>query len=148
MAHARAAEARGSARPQASQYGRGVFIARVVGDVVATHRHGELAGRKLLLVRRLTLEGGETGSEVIALDVIGVGVGERVLVVQEGGAARALSKSAHVPAQAVVVGVVDRVDLRDDTDAADMKDDADEQNDVDVKDVKDVKDGAGPKEDR
>jgi ethanolamine utilization protein EutN len=88
-----------------------VFIARVVGDVVATHRHAELAGRKLLLVRRLTLAGEEEGTEVVALDVIGVGVGERVLVVQEGGAARSLAKSARVPAQAVVVGVVDRVDL-------------------------------------
>ena len=105
---ARRVAARGSALR-----GSGVFIARVVGDVVATHRLGELAGRKLLLVRRLSLEGEETGSEVIALDVIGVGVGERVLVVQEGGAARALSKGARVPAQAVVVGVVDRVDPMD-----------------------------------
>ncbi|ODT02597.1 MAG: hypothetical protein ABS52_13130 [Gemmatimonadetes bacterium SCN 70-22] len=90
-----------------------MFLARVVGDVVATHRHGELGGRKLLLVRRLTAEGAEEGGEVIALDVIGVGVGERVLVVQEGGAARALSGSARIPAQAVVVGVVERVDLAD-----------------------------------
>jgi len=90
-----------------------MFLARVVGDVVATHRHGELGGRKLLLVRRLTTDGHEEGAEVIALDVIGVGVGERVLVVQEGGAARSLSGSARIPAQAVVVGVVDRVDLTD-----------------------------------
>lgn len=90
-----------------------MFLARVVGDVVATHRHGELGGRKLLLVRRLSTDGHEEGAEVIALDVIGVGVGERVLVVQEGGAARTLSKSARIPAQAVVVGVVDRVDLID-----------------------------------
>jgi len=88
-----------------------VFIARVVGDVVATHRHGELGGRKLLLVRRLSLGGQEEGPEVVALDVIGVGVGERVLVVQEGGAARSLSQSARIPAQAVVVGVAERVDL-------------------------------------
>ncbi len=90
-----------------------MFLARVVGDVVATHRHGELGGRKLLLVRRLGTDGHEEGAEVIALDVIGVGVGERVLVLQEGGAARTLSRSARIPAQAVVVGVVDRVDLID-----------------------------------
>lgn len=88
-----------------------MFIAQVVGDVVATHRHGELGGRKLLLVRRESLEGTLEGSEVIALDVIGVGVGERVLVVQEGGAARSLFQSPKIPAQAVVVGVVDSVDL-------------------------------------
>lgn len=88
-----------------------MFIAQVIGDVVATHRHGELGGRKLLLVRRESLEGRLEGGEVIALDVIGVGVGERVLVVQEGGAARSLFKSPNIPAQAVVVGVVDEIEL-------------------------------------
>jgi ethanolamine utilization protein EutN len=88
-----------------------VYLARVVGDVVSTHRHQNLGGRKLLLVRRLDLHDNEEGTEVIALDVIGVGRGEKVLVVQEGGAARALFKNDKIPVQAVVVGVVDRVDL-------------------------------------
>ena len=91
-----------------------MYIARVVGDVVATHRHGELVGRKLLLLRRLSIDGDEEGAEVVALDVIGVGVGERVLVVQEGGAARTLSKGPGIPAQAVVVGVVETVHIGDD----------------------------------
>jgi ethanolamine utilization protein EutN len=88
-----------------------VYLARVVGDVVSTHRHENMGGRKLLLVRRLDLQDNEEGTEVIALDVIGVGRGEKVLVVQEGGAARALFKNDKIPVQAVVVGVVDRVDL-------------------------------------
>ena len=88
-----------------------MYLARVVGDVVSTHRHQNLGGRKLLLVRRLDLQDNEEGTEVIALDVIGVGRGEKVLVVQEGGAARALFKNDKIPVQAVVVGVVDRVDL-------------------------------------
>jgi ethanolamine utilization protein EutN len=65
-----------------------MYMARVVGDVVATHRHANSAGGKLLLIGRLSLGDREEGSEVIALDVIGVGVGERVLVVQKGDAAR------------------------------------------------------------
>jgi ethanolamine utilization protein EutN len=88
-----------------------MYLARVIGDVVATHRHGELGGRKLLLVRRLGLDDQEEGGEIVALDMIGVGAGEKVLVVQEGNAARGLFKSATIPAQVVVVGVVDRVDL-------------------------------------
>ena len=88
-----------------------MYLARVVGDVVSTHRHENMGGRKLLLVRRLDLQDEEEGTEVIALDVIGVGRGEKVLVVQEGGAARALFKNDRIPVQAVVVGVVDRVDL-------------------------------------
>jgi microcompartment protein CcmK/EutM len=88
-----------------------MYLARVVGDVVATHRLEQLGGRKLLLVRRLSLDDQEEGVEVIALDVIGVGVGEKVLVVQEGNAARSLFRNDKIPAQAVVVGVIDRVDL-------------------------------------
>ncbi len=88
-----------------------MFIARVVGDVVSTHRHENLGEKKLQLVRRLGLDGKEEGAEVIALDVIGVGVGERVLVVQEGGAARALFNDKRVPVQAVIVGVVDHLDI-------------------------------------
>lgn len=88
-----------------------MFIARVVGDVVSTHRHENLGGRKLLLLRRLSLAGEEEGGEIIALDVIGVGEGERVLVVQEGNAARSLFGNATIPVQAVVVGVVDELEL-------------------------------------
>jgi microcompartment protein CcmK/EutM len=86
-----------------------MYIARVIGDVVSTHRHEYLGQKKLLLVRRLDLDDREEGGEVIALDVIGVGVGEKVLVVQEGNAARALFKDAKIPVQAVVVGVIDEV---------------------------------------
>lgn len=88
-----------------------MYIARVVGDVVSTHRHENLGQHKLLLVRRLDLDGREEGAEIMALDVIGVGDGERVLVVQEGGSARKLFGDEKIPVQAVVVGVVDRVDV-------------------------------------
>jgi microcompartment protein CcmK/EutM len=88
-----------------------VYLARVIGDVVSTHRHAYLGQKKLLLVRRLDLDDREEGGEVIALDVIGVGVGEKVLIVQEGNAARSLFKDTKIPVQAVVVGVVDEVQL-------------------------------------
>ncbi|HJU90877.1 MAG TPA: EutN/CcmL family microcompartment protein [Gemmatimonadaceae bacterium] len=88
-----------------------MFIARVVGEVVSSHRHDNLGGHKLLLVRRLDLDDKEDGGEVIALDVIGVGEGERVLVVQEGGSARTLYNDQKIPVQAVVVGVIDEVEL-------------------------------------
>ena len=94
-----------------------MYMARVIGDVVSTHRHDKLGGRKLLLVRKLNLAGDEEPAEIIALDVIGVGRGERVLVVQEGGAARALFENPKIPAQAVIVGVIDRVDLEKTTNA-------------------------------
>ena len=88
-----------------------MFMARVVGDVVSSHRHPDLSGKKLLLLRRLGLDGREEGTEIIALDVIGVGAREQVLVVQEGGSARTLFQVSALPVQAVVVGVIDRIDM-------------------------------------
>ena len=88
-----------------------MYLARVVGETIATHRHRGLGARKLLIVRRLALDGTEQPGDIVALDVIGVGTGERVLVVQDGSAVRTLFENPGIPAQAVVVGVVDRVDL-------------------------------------
>lgn len=88
-----------------------MYLATVVGNVVSTHKNQRLEGKKLLLVRRLSLELKEEGVEVIALDVVDAGVGDRVLVVQEGSSARKIFDDPWIPVQAVVVGVLDRVDI-------------------------------------
>ena len=88
-----------------------MYLARVVGDVVSTHKNERLEGKKLLLVRRLTLEDRPEGVEVIALDVVDAGVGDKVLVVQEGSSARKIFEDPRIPVQAVIVGVVDHVDI-------------------------------------
>lgn len=90
-----------------------MYLARVVGDVVSTHKNDRLVGKKLLLVRKLGLDDGPDRSiEVIALDVVDAGVGDKVLVVQEGSSARKIFQDEKIPVQAVIVGVVDSVDLR------------------------------------
>jgi ethanolamine utilization protein EutN len=87
-----------------------VYLARVVGEVVSTHKNDRLTGKKLLLVRRLDLADAFDGSvEVIALDVVDAGVGDKVLVVQEGSSARKIFQDEKIPVQAVIVGVVDSV---------------------------------------
>ncbi len=89
-----------------------MYLARVVGDVVSTHKNERLTGKKLLLVKRLDLEDSpDPGVEVIALDVVDAGVGDKVLVVQEGSSARKIFNDDRIPVQAVIVGVVDRVDI-------------------------------------
>jgi len=88
-----------------------MFLATVIGDVVSTHKNERLEGKKLLLVRRLTLAMQPEGTEVIALDVVDAGVGDNVLVVQEGSSARKIFDDPWIPVQAVIVGVIDRVDL-------------------------------------
>lgn len=87
-----------------------MYLARVVGNVVSTHKNDRLDGKKLLLVRRLDLGDRYDGSvEVIALDVVDAGVGDKVLVVQEGSSARKIFNDAKIPVQAVVVGIVESV---------------------------------------
>jgi microcompartment protein CcmK/EutM len=89
-----------------------LYLAKVVGDIVSTHKNERLQGKKLLLVRRLSLALEPEGTEVIALDVVDAGVGDKVLVVQEGSSARKIFDDPWIPVQAVVVGVLDRVDIR------------------------------------
>ena len=86
-----------------------MFLGRVVGDVVATIKHAALSGRKLLVVQPLTGEGKPTGRPTIAVDVVDAGVGDHVLVVDEGNSAAQALAQPRGPVRTVVVGVVDEV---------------------------------------
>jgi len=86
-------------------------IARVVGTVVSTQKHPKFEGAKLLLVQPLNLDDTPRGTALLAVDSVGAGVSEKVLIVLEGRAAgEALGKKA-APVDAAVVGIIDRVDL-------------------------------------
>ncbi len=88
-------------------------IARVVGTVVATHKHRKFEGAKLLLVQPLTLDGKPRGSAILAVDAVGAGVRETVLIVIEGRAAgEALGRKA-APVDAAIIGIIDEVDLHE-----------------------------------
>jgi len=86
-------------------------IARVVGTVVATQKHEKFAGAKLLLVQPLTLEDAPRGSTLLAVDALGAGVHEKVLVVMEGRAAGEALGRKLAPVDAAVVGIIDTVDV-------------------------------------
>lgn len=86
-------------------------IGRVIGTVVATEKHPKLEGAKLMLVQPLTLENAPRGVPLLAVDGVGAGVGERVLVVLEGRAAgEALGRRA-APVDAAIIGIVDQLSL-------------------------------------
>ena len=88
-------------------------LARVIGTVVSTQKNRKLEGAKLLLVQPMTLDEQPRGVSLVAIDSVGAGVGERVLVVIEGKAAGdALGRKAAA-VDAAVVGIVDVVDYRD-----------------------------------
>ena len=85
-------------------------IGRVVGTVVATQKNRKLQGAKLLLVQPLTLDEKPRGTAILAIDSVGAGVGEKVLVVIEGRAAGQALGRAAAPVDAAIVGIVDHVD--------------------------------------
>lgn len=84
-------------------------IGRVAGTVVSTIQHPSFAARKLLLCDLLDLGEEPTGAYVIAVDAVGAGAGERVLILDEGNGARQVLADPEAPVRAVVVGIVDTV---------------------------------------
>lgn len=88
-----------------------MYVGRVAGTVVATIKHEAFAGRKLLLVERLDLAGQPTADYDICVDTAQAGVGDRVLVLDEGNGARQVLGMKTAPIRAVIVGIVDEVDL-------------------------------------
>ncbi|HEY0077802.1 MAG TPA: EutN/CcmL family microcompartment protein [Pyrinomonadaceae bacterium] len=89
-----------------------MIIARVVGNVVATQKNERYANARVMLCQPLTLEGDETGATILALDSVDAGVGDVVLIVQEGwGASTAATGVAGAAIDSAIIGVVDRIDL-------------------------------------
>ena len=88
-----------------------MILSQVTGVLWATQKDPYLEGHKLLIVQPIDLDGKLTGSAVVALDRVDAGEGDRVLVNKEGSGARLLYGTNQIPVQAVVVGLVDRVDV-------------------------------------
>jgi len=86
-----------------------MILGSVAGEIHATIQHPFYAGRRLLLVEREDAAGRRTGAYLVAVDSVGAGVGERVLVLDEGNGARQVLASADGPVRSVIVGIVDDV---------------------------------------
>lgn len=85
-------------------------IGTVVGTVVSTQKHRKLEGAKLMLVQPHGPDGTPRGPVQLAIDSVGAGVGERVLLVIEGKAAGdALGRKA-APVDAAIIGIIDHVE--------------------------------------
>lgn len=87
-----------------------MILGRVCGTVVSTVQHAFYAGRKQLIVRACTPDGAFDGDKyVVALDLVGAGVGQTVIVEDEGNSARQLMDAKDAPVRSVIVGIVDEV---------------------------------------
>jgi microcompartment protein CcmK/EutM len=88
-------------------------IGRVIGTVVSTQKHRTFEGAKLLLVQPLNIDDTPRGNVLLAVDGVGAGVNEKVLVVLEGRAAgEALGRKA-APVDAAIVGIIDTVTVHE-----------------------------------
>jgi ethanolamine utilization protein EutN len=88
-----------------------MMIARVVGNLVSTQKNAKLEGAKLLLVQPLGLDGKDRGTTVLAIDSVDAGIGDRVLLVQDGKAAQLALGKGTAAVDAAIVGVIDAVEM-------------------------------------
>ena len=88
-----------------------MLIGRVIRTVVATQKNEQLEGEKLLLVQPVDLENRDTGDAIVAFDVVDAGIGDRVLLVQEGKSAQSVLKKGVAAVDAAILGVIDQVYL-------------------------------------
>jgi len=86
-------------------------MGRVTGTVVSTIHDPAMSGKRLLICDLLDIEQQLTGDYVLAVDAVGAGAGELVLILDEGNGARQIIDRDPAPVRAVVVGVVDDIDL-------------------------------------
>lgn len=84
-----------------------MMLARVIGTVVSTIQHPSLDGKRLLLTRRLGLDGKPTGGPIIAVDTVEATAGQTVLILDEGNGARQVLDAKDAPIRTVIVGVVE-----------------------------------------
>jgi len=90
-----------------------MFIAKVIGNVVATQKHPKFSGMKLMLIQPYINKDKAlvpSGSSVVAVDSVGAGLGECVLFTQ-GSSARLTPATKDAPVDAVIVGIVDTVEV-------------------------------------
>jgi len=88
-----------------------MLIARVVGDVVSTIKDDKIVGRKLLIVREVDVENQIVGKPIVAIDTVGAGIGEVVLIAQ-GSSARQTSITKETPTDAVIMAIVDSLEVQ------------------------------------
>jgi microcompartment protein CcmK/EutM len=87
-----------------------MMLGTVRGHIVSTINHRFYDGKKMLIVDKEDFAG-KPGGYLIAIDSgVGAGIGERVLVIDEGNSARQIVKSTTAPLRSIIVGIVDRVD--------------------------------------
>ena len=88
-----------------------MFVGQVSGEITSTINHPGYDRQRLLIVDRLDPAGKPSGGYLIAVAAVEAGVGDRVLVLDEGSGARQILRDKEAPIRSMVVGIVDSVDI-------------------------------------
>jgi ethanolamine utilization protein EutN len=88
-----------------------MLIGVVIGDVVASQKVASHEGCKILMVQPIHLDGRDRGEVILALDAVGAGIGERVLLTADGFSAMTAVGRPNSPIDSAVIGIIDSVDL-------------------------------------
>lgn len=90
-----------------------LLLAKVKGNVVSTQKNENLRGHKLLVIKQIDLEGNFIGNnDIISVDLTGAGIGDTVLVTQEGDAVQQILNNKNAPIHTIIVAIVDQIDVR------------------------------------
>ncbi|MEA2203582.1 MAG: hypothetical protein QOE77_358 [Blastocatellia bacterium] len=89
-----------------------MLLAKVLGNVVATQKNVRYENASVMLCQQITPQGEETGSTILALNAVDAGVGDKVLIVQEGwSASTAATGKPGAAIDSAIIGVIDYIDL-------------------------------------
>ena len=88
-----------------------MILGKVCGTIHSTINHKFYDNRKILVVDKINMEDQPTGEYLIAIDSVGAGSGETVLVIDEGNSARSIVKDDMAPLRSIIVGIVDQVNI-------------------------------------
>lgn len=90
-------------------------LAKVVGNLVSTHKNKMIKGKKLLFVQPIDQHLKPFGNEVLAIDGVGAGIGDIVIILSEGGSARQITNatSKYSPIDVCIAGIVDSIQTDD-----------------------------------
>ncbi len=87
-------------------------ICRIIGDIVSTQKNPEFKGHKLLIVEPVNLDKTTSiGNSMIAVDIVNAGKDDLVLVNKEGSSARLVLDNENIPVQAIIIGIIDDIDV-------------------------------------
>jgi ethanolamine utilization protein EutN len=89
-----------------------MLIGKVTGNIAATVKHPVYKSQKLLTVAVQALDKTPTGESVVAIDSVDAGIGDLVLITQEGHSAMAVVGQSEVPVRTVIVAIIDKIDLQ------------------------------------